>query len=631
MYGTGTDTMASSSTAVPHDEEVILNTSNRSNTNITVNSSSAEDWTRRVSARIGIDNSELVDTICNNLSQEYIREEWQLTALDSHQWQQLGAPMGLAAAIRQLSAVLETGAANNNSTASAVPATKPSLPSVISSASRLESSSGYNSGHGKRTSSMMRPSFLPPSSPRTLRKSTMVRTNNNSGTSGNRTSSIDSSGRIMSTATTAMLEALYENETSNFAEEEEEEYPIQAGELPFGDEEAPAPVNITTEAPPEGNKTSSSTSSSSSNQQATTPSTGAAAIPDDDIPPAMPVCAFTFRKRYQQFHKLPTNSRSTRSFPATSRFQQALLHSKSGPELKSHTVFWMELSILASALFLGAAVEMWGAFPLDKVNDGPLWAPNVMNNNEMEQEPHVPRTLAIVYHFVACATLIVQLFVTSGWIWILHATAAVSPFKFHSFLIQTRYVFTYFLAFSEIGMVLLTANICLLFSSMVAATTNDPIVLQLCYYMPVALIGLGCMIVHHFTSFIGRIAYHGLLLMDEDPQHVLAKLKQQQEEQRCNGTTCGSAKQAEADMADSFHHHNILCEARVLDVYHQSTTMLQEEENADDFHYPSLLDVIFPNKQPPPSSSKPPAAGGGGAGNTAAPASKKAQTEKKTM
>lgn len=155
----------------------------------------------------------------------------------------------------------------------------------------------------------------------------------------------------------------------------------------------------------------------------------------------------------------------------------------------------MELSILASALFLGAAVEMWGAFPLDNVNDGPLWSTDMMSG-KMEQDPHVPRTLAIVYHFVARSTLIIQLTLTSGWIWILHSTTAVSTLKFHQFLLQIRYIFTYIMYFAELGVFLLNANICLLFSSMLAATTHDLVVLQLCYYMPIALIFLGCLVIH---------------------------------------------------------------------------------------------------------------------------------------
>ena len=39
--------------------------------------------------------------VIQNLSKEKVREDWQLEYLDSHQWQILGAPMGLVASIRR--------------------------------------------------------------------------------------------------------------------------------------------------------------------------------------------------------------------------------------------------------------------------------------------------------------------------------------------------------------------------------------------------------------------------------------------------------------------------------------------------------------------------------------------------
>ena len=45
----------------------------------------------------------MVEELCQSLRAKHLLEDWQLTALDSAQWERLGAPIGLAAAIRHLS------------------------------------------------------------------------------------------------------------------------------------------------------------------------------------------------------------------------------------------------------------------------------------------------------------------------------------------------------------------------------------------------------------------------------------------------------------------------------------------------------------------------------------------------
>ena len=52
-------------------------------------------------------------------------------------------------------------------------------------------------------------------------------------------------------------------------------------------------------------------------------------------------------------------------FMFSPKFYWAILHSKSGDNLKAYTLFVMELNVVVSALLCGAAVEMWGAFPQD--------------------------------------------------------------------------------------------------------------------------------------------------------------------------------------------------------------------------------------------------------------------------
>jgi hypothetical protein len=66
---------------------------------------SAEIRVRQVASKIGLSdaNPEILETICQQMRQEFVVEEWQLPALDSFQWKSLQAPIGLAAAVRQLS------------------------------------------------------------------------------------------------------------------------------------------------------------------------------------------------------------------------------------------------------------------------------------------------------------------------------------------------------------------------------------------------------------------------------------------------------------------------------------------------------------------------------------------------
>jgi hypothetical protein len=62
---------------------------------------SAEAIVQDAAVRIGLaaDNSAL-QNVCNHMKQELVKEEWQLQFIDSFQWKELGAPIGLVAAIR---------------------------------------------------------------------------------------------------------------------------------------------------------------------------------------------------------------------------------------------------------------------------------------------------------------------------------------------------------------------------------------------------------------------------------------------------------------------------------------------------------------------------------------------------
>jgi len=67
--------------------------------------SPAENQVRDIASRIGLhEDSEILATVCHKMRKEYVVEEWQLPVLDSRQWERLHAPIGLAVAVRHLSA-----------------------------------------------------------------------------------------------------------------------------------------------------------------------------------------------------------------------------------------------------------------------------------------------------------------------------------------------------------------------------------------------------------------------------------------------------------------------------------------------------------------------------------------------
>ncbi len=66
-------------------------------------SSPAEVWVREIASKLGLD-SKILAAVCQRMRKEYVLEEWQLPNLDSRQWEQLNAPIGLAAAVRHISA-----------------------------------------------------------------------------------------------------------------------------------------------------------------------------------------------------------------------------------------------------------------------------------------------------------------------------------------------------------------------------------------------------------------------------------------------------------------------------------------------------------------------------------------------
>ena len=65
-------------------------------------SSPAEVQVCAIASTIGVDSERLVE-VCQQMRQEYVVEAWQLPDLDSRQWEQLKAPIGLAVAVKHIS------------------------------------------------------------------------------------------------------------------------------------------------------------------------------------------------------------------------------------------------------------------------------------------------------------------------------------------------------------------------------------------------------------------------------------------------------------------------------------------------------------------------------------------------
>jgi hypothetical protein len=66
----------------------------------------ADEVVRNVAEIIGLPiNSPLIEEICENMAKEFIIQEWQLSALEASEWRAIGAPIGLASAIRKLTSV----------------------------------------------------------------------------------------------------------------------------------------------------------------------------------------------------------------------------------------------------------------------------------------------------------------------------------------------------------------------------------------------------------------------------------------------------------------------------------------------------------------------------------------------
>lgn len=227
------------------------------------NSTPSGKVVREVATIIGVDE-DIVAKVCNRMEEEFVLQEWQLSALDASEWKALGAPIGLAAAIRKLASVEDRTRESRTQNVS-------TSPSVISS----------RSPYAQRLTDATKGSFVASS-------------NHN-------------------TESAEMF-------TKRLDEENEQE----------GDSDDASHIDA------ESGRTKP--------------------------PPSRPHSLFNLL--YKNHHEACRAFHST-TFPMSDTFDRALLHSKSGEDLKAHTVFKLEISVVVCALLLGAAIEMWGVFPQD--------------------------------------------------------------------------------------------------------------------------------------------------------------------------------------------------------------------------------------------------------------------------
>lgn len=114
-----------------------------------------------------------------------------------------------------------------------------------------------------------------------------------------------------------------------------------------------------------------------------------------------------------------------------------MLHSKSPKELKAHTIFVIELMVVIGALLTGAAIELWGVFPQDYVDDLKHWTRCDVDDNN--GQPFIPNAYATFFTCMNCLSLVLQLFNTVTWATILYIGAAVSPSQFPKYFYQTMH------------------------------------------------------------------------------------------------------------------------------------------------------------------------------------------------
>jgi hypothetical protein len=449
--------------------------------------SAVESVVREAASHIGLlshtsesnSNNNIVDRVCQNLTNELVMEHWQLTMLDSIQWKELEAPMGFVAAIqRQLSRIEEQEQQARDDD------------------DETETTSDNSNNRTKRRSDLSRlyPSMLTSSS-----------------------SSI--SERYIAPRKTSKPPA-----------------PPAAAALPDMEEGEGKVVVVETVQEEE---------ESLDNK-------------DDDFVKCKP--PRTIREIMGTY-----NHWGMSQFMFSPNFHRAILHSKSGGDLKAYNLFVMELNVVVSALLCGAAVEMWGVFPQDT--------------------EEVPMIMTMLFHSLSCVTVLLQLLSTFSWVGCLFVVAAVSPDKFATFRHQVEHALEHFLILSELATLTFVVNIGLLFSSFVWCNTSEFMVhMFVGVLLPAMIVFPLLYVVHHLLDYIARTAFHGLLLTNGTTTTKSTTIPGRSFQAADADDAGVFAQQAEESLCRSFHDHSVPNEAFVLDAYAEESKCTSQQPQQTTSH-----------------------------------------------
>ena len=506
----------------------------------------AEEYIHRIAKHVGMTDDDAGNQLTNlfkNMKQQYVTTQWQLSNLDSYQWQSLGAPIGLVSGLRHFS--------NSNHNQDSSTSSSSSSFDAVDNAKSNTSNRKATPSHNKKPKISELPSFI--SSTRggqslmqgmsdsssywaeasdefpTVELMTSIRT---------RKKGSDGMFQLDNMAKKNIQEELRrdtiweEKEVVEEPDEEKEENGTSADEKPhsspFDDEQEEESVNDRW-------------------------------------------CCMGMLDMFSMFPLKYTGMKMA-VFPLSQQFRKAILHSKKGNEVKSHTIFTMEMNILSCALILGAAVELWGIFPFDVVaSDG---------MDVDDDVPYVPKMWALLYHLFSCISILIQVLSASGWIWTLYAAGAVSPAKFKSFMIQIETPFGILMTVTEMGENIFCINVSFLLAAIIASTTTNTIWRWLGFWAPLVFVLVVCKFFNYLATFIGRVAYHGMMLCDNNSilngeDGVCSQL--------ADTMSKGCAARAESKLRLGFRKGIVIGEDRVLDTYHCALATAKKDQNLEDY------------------------------------------------
>ena len=176
-------------------------------------------------------------------------------------------------------------------------------------------------------------------------------------------------------------------------------------------------------------------------------------------------------------------------------------------------------------------------------------------NEIPEDEPFVPLPVAILFHCVSAMVLLLELIMAMSWVFILITTSGVSPDGFHKFYQQIEYIQNSLLRMGQTAAIGFVLDIGILFSCHVYATLTNTLAARILgLAVPVLVVIPSAFVLHSFVSYVGRVAFHGILLPDSEIPETMK-----------NAT--GKASEAEEQLCRSFFRsREVSDDTKVLDL-----------------------------------------------------------------